>query len=494
MSYMPFETAAPESVGISSRTLLEMIKAMDTCGTEMHGIMVYRRGKVIAQGWWAPYTKDTVHINHSFGKTYTATAIGAAVQLGLLSVEDRIADIFAEEMKEYGVADTGYMAQVKVKHVLSMTSGMEIHPDGGADLVKNFLTTPIVHEPGTYFMYNTTGSSLLAEIVRKVSGMEVLDFLKKNVFDAAGFDMDKLRWATYTNGLHPAPGTAANTENNLRLGVLYLNGGRWGDKQLMNADYVKAATVKHIDAGVAGYGYQMWMNDVPGSYRFVGGHGQDCIVSPDHDIVVAIHQAGSEPHDTTATENLVNRYLLSQTHPDELPADPDGVAALNAYLATREIPQPGAGAVHAQADKWVGSYRVTEGRFHFNTELLPFDDVNVYEDFYADPKCAVETLDIRRCDEGYVFTVNGKTELVVRLDGRWAPHYAPSDMANYDMSCAAAVLEDDTMIVNQWYFQTCFKTRLWLTMEGDTVHVKVRKERLHDGRPYVWRQAEMKRV
>ena len=493
MAYQPVERGTPESTGVSSRTLLEMLRGMDNCGTEMHGVMVYRHGKVIAEGWWAPYTRDTVHINHSFGKTYTAAAVGAAVRLGLLSTEDRIADIFAEDLKALDIPDEGYMARMKVKHVLSMTSGMEIHPDGGSDLVKNFLSTPLVHEPGTHFMYNTTGSSLLAEIVRRVSGMEVLDFIWKYVLDDAGFEPGRLRWARYTNGLHPAPGTAANTESNLRLGVLFLNGGAWNGKQLLDPEFVRQATVRQSDGGTFGYGYQMWMNDVPGTYRFLGGHGQDCIVSPAADIVVAIHQAGSEPHDTAAVEALVNQHLLSKTWPDSLPEDPKAQQELQEFLSSREIPQPGAAPCHALTDKWIGHYTVTEGRFHFNTELLPFGDMNVYEDFYSDPHCAVKTLDISRCPEGYLFTVNNSLQLIVRLDGRWVPHAAQSDMENYDLSCAAAILEDDTMIVNQWFFQTCFKTRLWLKMSGDTVTVKVRKERLHDGAPYIWREAVMQK-
>lgn len=493
MSYQPLDRGTPESVGVSSRVLLNMLREMETCGTEMHGLMVYRRGKVIAEGWWDPYTRNTVHINHSFGKTYTAAAVGAAVRLGLMSTEDRVADLFAEDLKAYGVADEGYMARMKVKHVLSMTGGMEIHPDGGAELVKYFLTTPLAHEPGTHFMYNTTGSSLLAEMVRRVSGMEVFDFLQKYVLDDAGFEPGMLRWARYTSGLHPAPGTAANTESNLRLGILFMNGGSWNGKQLLDPEFVRQATRPQSDGGAFGYGYQMWMNDVPGTYRFVGGHGQDCLVSPAGQIVVAVHQAGSEPHDTAAVEGIINRTLLGVEWPESMPEDPGAERELREYLGSRQIPQPGAQPCHALTEKWVGRYTVTEGRFHFNTELLPFGDANVYEDFYADPQCAVKTLEIERCPEGYVFTVNGGLKLTVRLDGRWVPHYAPSDMANYDQSCAAAVLEDDTMIVTQWYFQTCFKTRLWLKMDGDTVSVKVRKDRLHDGAPYVWREAVMRR-
>ena len=117
---MDLERVTPESVGISSRDLLLMIKELETCGTEPHGLMVTRHGKVALECWWAPFTRDTVHICHSFGKSYVATAVAAACTDGLLSVEDRIADLFREDMKELGIADEGNIAKLRVKHVLTM--------------------------------------------------------------------------------------------------------------------------------------------------------------------------------------------------------------------------------------------------------------------------------------------------------------------------------------------------------------------------------------
>ena len=77
--------STPESVGISSRELLKMVQALEKSGTEMHGIMLCRHGKLILDGWWSPYTSKTIHICHSFGKSYVATAIGAACTEGILS-------------------------------------------------------------------------------------------------------------------------------------------------------------------------------------------------------------------------------------------------------------------------------------------------------------------------------------------------------------------------------------------------------------------------
>lgn len=169
MARCELERCTPESVGLSSRKLLEMIKKLESCGTEMHGVMIARHGKVLLEGWWAPYTKETIHICHSFGKSYVATAVGAACTDGLMSVEDRVADLFSDDLQALGVADEGYLSHLKVKHVLSMTNGMKIHALAGKDLVRNYLTTPVELEPGSVFMYNTAGSCMLGEMVRRLT-------------------------------------------------------------------------------------------------------------------------------------------------------------------------------------------------------------------------------------------------------------------------------------------------------------------------------------
>lgn len=158
--------STPESVGISSRELLKMVQALEKSGTEMHGIMLCRHGKLILDGWWSPYTSKTIHICHSFGKSYVATAIGAACTEGILSVEDRIADLFAKEIEQLHLNTSGNLGKLKVKHLLTMSNGMSVHAQAGEKLVENYLTTPVDYEPGTRFMYNTAGSCMLAEIVR----------------------------------------------------------------------------------------------------------------------------------------------------------------------------------------------------------------------------------------------------------------------------------------------------------------------------------------
>ena len=66
----------------------------------MHGFMVARHGKVFAECWWAPFNSEMVHSNHSFGKSYTATAIGIAVTEKKLSLDEKMVDIFKDEIEE----------------------------------------------------------------------------------------------------------------------------------------------------------------------------------------------------------------------------------------------------------------------------------------------------------------------------------------------------------------------------------------------------------
>lgn len=494
MTTNPLPRATPESVGFSSRSLLEMLSRLERCGTEMHGFMLQRFGKVVAECWWLPYNKDTVHICHSFGKSYAATAIGLACTQGKLSVEDRIVDLFADEIGAYGVPLTENLTQLKVKHVLSMTNGMSVHAENGEHLLRNYLTTPVDNPPGTVFMYNTTGSCMLGAIVEKVTGRRVREYLEEFVFHPIGMNDSGLAWMTFRNGLHAAPGVASCTENNLRLGMLYLQDGAWEGRQIIDAQWIHEATRKQIDNSAGGYGYQMWMHKTfPDVFRFCGGHGQDCVMSRGRDLAWAINQAASEPHDTDAGNKILDAYLLAPEHPHALPEDPEGYAALQTYLHTRALPNNASQPRRAFADGWAGEYEVVEGRFHIHPELRPYGEKNVYLDFYDTDDVYVKRLCITEEEEAFWIELDGRTQLKARLDGRLIPNDTWSAMPAYTELCSTVVFEKDEMIVDAWFMQTCFRSRLWFTRDGDMLHVRVRKERLHDQEPYFWYNAVLRK-
>lgn len=183
---------------------------------------------------------------------------------------------------------------------------METMPRRSENWIKEFLATPVVHEPGTAFMYNSTGSTFLGAIVRKLTGLGLHDYLKPRLFDKIGIDADNLRWVTMPDGMEVGGGGLyATTEDNLRLMKLYADGGVWEGERILAEDYVKLATSKQNDSATeravnppaednfVGYGFQIWMCRPQGVYRADGAMGQFTIVFPDRDMLLAITENAS---------------------------------------------------------------------------------------------------------------------------------------------------------------------------------------------------------
>jgi len=85
-----FKQATPESLGISSDAVLEFVQDLEAKIDAVHSFMIIRHGKLAASGWWDPYDPQTPHLMHSLSKSFTSTAIGLAIEEGLLSLDDLV--------------------------------------------------------------------------------------------------------------------------------------------------------------------------------------------------------------------------------------------------------------------------------------------------------------------------------------------------------------------------------------------------------------------
>ena len=150
-------------MGIRSEDILAYINALEASETEMHGLMIMRRGKLCAQGWWAPFGPNVRHGLQSHTKTYAATAVGIAYTEGLLKLDERLIDIFPEESP---AGPSENLRLLTVRDVLCMGCGMDTMPRNSPDWIREFMHTPVNHKPGTTYMYNSTGSTLLGAIIR----------------------------------------------------------------------------------------------------------------------------------------------------------------------------------------------------------------------------------------------------------------------------------------------------------------------------------------
>ena len=327
----------PEAVGVESAAIGKMLDGFQEKSVGVHGLMLMRHGQVFAEGWYAPYRADLTHMLFSLSKSFTSTAIGFAVQEGLLTIEDRVVDFFPEKLS---CRPCENMEKMKVKHLLTMNTGHSVEPEHmlgepNKDWVKIFLESYVDCEPGTIFTYNTCGTYMLSAILTKLTGQTVDEYLKPRLFEPLGIEggrFEKCPMGNATGGY----GLNVHLEDLAKFGTFYLNRGMWAGKQLLNSEWIDAATsrqtysVGETPDWVQGYGYQFWRCQPEGVYRGDGAFGQYCIVLPKQDIVIVMNEGTGWLQDPL---DVLWDSLLPALHDEPLPADPEGVAAMRARLS-----------------------------------------------------------------------------------------------------------------------------------------------------------------
>jgi CubicO group peptidase (beta-lactamase class C family) len=336
----PLPRSAPESQGVSSAAVLAFVEAADQKVDVMNSFMLVRHGHVVAEGWWTPYDAKSRHELYSLSKSFTSTAVGMAVADGKLSINDPVLKFFPDDIPKQ---PTSNLTNMRVRDLLCMSTGHQTEPALQASKdpwTKAFLAHPVPFKPGTHFLYNTPATYMQSAIVQKVTGQTVLDYLKPRLFDPLG--IDDPTWGTSPQGVSLGGyGLNVRTEDIAKFGQLYLQKGKWGDKQLVPAEWVAMATAKQTSNGSnpksdwdQGYGFQFWRSR-NGAYRGDGAFGQYCIVLPEKDAVIAIT---SGTKDMQNVLNLVWDVLLPGLKNERMMINPEGVKKLQTKLAGLSVP------------------------------------------------------------------------------------------------------------------------------------------------------------
>lgn len=369
----------PESMGIASRDILKFVQAAEADGHELHSLMVLKDGNVVAEGWWAPYRAQDVHLLYSLSKSFTSTAIGFAVQEGLLGLDDRVISFFSAETPA-NVSEN--LRAMKVRHLLSMSAGqaeddlaaLRSRDDG--DWARGFLEREVPYEPGAKFLYNSAATYMLSAIVTRVSGDTVLDYLRPRLLDPLGIE-DAI-WETCPKGVNSGGwGLSITTESIARFGQFYLQRGVWDGKRLLSEAWIADATRSHVSNGddpnsdwQQGYGFQFWRCR-HNCFRGDGAFGQFCVVLPHRGMVVAITASVS---DLQGVLDLVWTHLLGSGADRPIAAGAESAAALRAKLAELVLPGPGGDTLSPVGVKASGRiYRRISGSEDMQTIVYDFD-------------------------------------------------------------------------------------------------------------------------
>ncbi len=347
MADIALPRSTPSDQGVSSTGIGAFLDTMDTApDIELHSLMLLRHGQVLAEGWWAPYAADQVHLLYSLSKSFTSTAAGLAAAEGLLSFDDPVISYFPELADE---VTHPWTRSMQIRHLAAMATGH--HEDtleratriDRTEPVRGFLALDPDAEPGSVFAYNNGATYTLGAIVQRATGQPLTDYLRPRLLDPLG--IEQAYWHTHPGDRELGfSGFHLTTESIAHFGQLYLDQGVWQGAELLPEGWVAEASRQHTPNPAEpnpdwqqGYGYQFWRSRH--GYRGDGAYGQFCLVLPEQDAVLVT---------TAQTENM--QGILDAVWEHLLPAfttgTPEGDDALAERLSTLELP---AGRAPSQA-------------------------------------------------------------------------------------------------------------------------------------------------
>ena len=320
-----FVRATPESQGISSDLFAALLRELDASkDTEMHHFMALRHGKVICECNFAPYPKGMWHITHSMCKSITGMAIGMLIEEEKLKLDENIYDIFPNHINAFSKI---FRPVITVENLLTMTSGVTFNESGivsGNDWLGSFLNASVNGKPGTEFQYNSLNTYVLSAIVTKRTGETLTEYLTPRLFGPLG--ITKYYWETCPKGITKGGwGLFLCAEDMAKLGQLYLQRGKWNGQQLVSEYWIEISTARHLKTqnDTYGYGYQLWMEQRPGSFEYNGMLGQNVIIYPDMDMVLVTNAGNKEMFQDCIMLNIIRKYFPVNYHPaDVLPENP----------------------------------------------------------------------------------------------------------------------------------------------------------------------------
>jgi CubicO group peptidase (beta-lactamase class C family) len=253
---------------------------------------------------WHPWWHGSeLHTLQSVTKSVTATLFGVALERGQMK------DVTSPLLSYFDGYDLSKvdarLRSATLADLLTMRSGIEWHEqdrpldstnttmqlEASKDWIRFTLSQPMDTVPGAKWVYNSGGSALMAEVIRRITGMHADDYAKQYLFGPLG--ITSFAWKKTPTG-HP------DTEGGLylaaldlaRIGQLYLDDGVWKGKRILKAGWAADATARRVDRTnlsptAPGYGYQWWRLDRRGIDVWAGNGfgGQFLIVIPAHRIV-----------------------------------------------------------------------------------------------------------------------------------------------------------------------------------------------------------------
>ncbi|WAC12519.1 serine hydrolase domain-containing protein [Dyadobacter pollutisoli] len=276
---------------------------------DFRGLIVIKDNKIVIENYFNTFWRNHIHDIRSAGKSITALLLGVAIKDGLVQNLDQ--DVYSFFSKEKYPSMHEDYKKVKLIHLLNMVSGLDADSDNpktegseGKWVAKDewlnyLLSVPLSSKPGEKWVYADINAVLIGAIIEEKSGMSLRDFARQKVFSP--MEIKEFYW--YTNAANQT-GAAGNlyisTLDFAKLGLLVANNGKWGNKQLVDYDYMNRLLNEHSTAigdynpladeyGMLWYRSKRKFGTREVNYLWASGNGGNhLVVVPKENMVIAI--------------------------------------------------------------------------------------------------------------------------------------------------------------------------------------------------------------
>ena len=314
--YDGIETASLKDVNMDSSvidTLIEEI--LNGEFDNIHSILILKDNKLVCEEYFKGYSVHSDHILKSLGKSIVSTLIGIAIDKKYIQSSDALLYDLLPQYQSILNKDID-KKNISLKHILSMSTGLNCgkyseYPNNcGAqmwkadDPVKYLLALPLSHKPGEHFLYNDGTPAILQVIITQNSKMRYDHFRNTYLFGPLGINTD-----TNRDGL--------TSRELAKIGLLYLNKGKWQDQQILSTLWVEETIEKHQTWRSGYYGYLWWIGSLDYKNRTIdtfyaaGNGGQFIFIIPEVNMV-AVFTGGNynNMEKTIQPVKMLEKYIL----------------------------------------------------------------------------------------------------------------------------------------------------------------------------------------
>ena len=299
-------------------------------------VVIVRNGRLV----WKGDDIDKVHGIWSCTKSFTSTVLGLLIEDGKCEL-DTPARQFVPELADH-------FPDVTLRHFTTMTSGYRAVGDeprgsyahGPSSTPFRPFDKPLFTPPGSQYAYWDSAMNMFGLVLTRAAGEPLEALFKRRIADPIGMNSKQWDWGDYAtidgvvvNGGSGNAGkhVTISAREMARLGHLFLNQGNWNGKQLISAEWIKAATsvqvpadtpLGHPESNIDGrgvYGFNWWTNGVkpdgqriwPGApestYAASGYNNNKLFVIPDWNMVIV--RLGLDESDGKISDAVWSEFL-----------------------------------------------------------------------------------------------------------------------------------------------------------------------------------------